>query len=241
MSKLVALWGSSGAYKTTTSVKLTHELCSKGKSVILVSADNCTPILPVLFQGKKEEKVSIGDVLSASEITQDLILSQCVSIPQHKKGAVIGYKSGDCANTFAPPNTEKVIDFFVQLKQLADVIIVDCTSDMLASAITTAALIQSDVTIQMTTADLAGLAFLQSQRQLLADSRFGLDRFCNVLCLASKDTLQAIPTAQAAQKAKIIIPYSPMVRRQAQAGELFDPLLDKHYNKALSLIVKEVI
>ena len=47
--KIIAVYGNSGSYKTTTALSLARYMAAKGTNIILVGADTTKPLLPVLW------------------------------------------------------------------------------------------------------------------------------------------------------------------------------------------------
>jgi len=45
--KIIAVYGNSGSYKTTTALSLARYMAAKGTNIILVGADTTKPLLPI--------------------------------------------------------------------------------------------------------------------------------------------------------------------------------------------------
>ena len=76
--QMLAVWGSPGAGKTVTAVKLAAELAKRKKNVVLVFTDLTAPSLPAVAAEGKLPEVSVGDLLSAPGMTQERVLKTCV-------------------------------------------------------------------------------------------------------------------------------------------------------------------
>lgn len=73
--KIIAVYGSSGSYKTTTAIALAHYISKTdpGANIILVGTDTTKPILPLIAPNEKKFKGSIGYCLSAVSFEQDIL------------------------------------------------------------------------------------------------------------------------------------------------------------------------
>lgn len=72
--QMLAVWGSPGAGKTVTAVKLAAELAKRKKNVVLVFTDLTAPPLPAVAAEGKLPEVSVGELLSAPGMTQEQVL-----------------------------------------------------------------------------------------------------------------------------------------------------------------------
>ena len=72
--QMLAVWGSPGAGKTVTAVKLALELSKRKKNVVLVFTDVTAPTLPAVVSEKKLPDVSVGELLAAPGMTQEQVL-----------------------------------------------------------------------------------------------------------------------------------------------------------------------
>lgn len=73
--KIIAVYGSSGSYKTTTAIALAHYISKTDPkaNIILVGTDTTKPILPLIAPNEKKFKGSIGYCLSAVSFEQDIL------------------------------------------------------------------------------------------------------------------------------------------------------------------------
>ena len=81
--QMLAVWGSPGAGKTVTAVKLAAELAKRMKNVVLVFTDLTAPSLPAVAAEGKLPEVSVGELLSAPGMTQEQVLKTCVPCEKH--------------------------------------------------------------------------------------------------------------------------------------------------------------
>lgn len=76
---VLAVWGSPSSGKTTVSVKLADYLARKKKNVLLIFADMTTPPLPcICAAGDLEGEKSLGSILAATHVTENLIKKNCM-------------------------------------------------------------------------------------------------------------------------------------------------------------------
>ena len=138
--QMLAVWGSPGAGKTVTAVKLAAELAKRKKNVVLVFTDLTAPPLPAVAAGGKLPEVSVGELLSAPGMTQEQVLKTCVPCEKHPYISFLGYKAGENVFTYAEYSKEKAVDMLVLLRHIADYVIVDCTSLLTGNVLATTAL-----------------------------------------------------------------------------------------------------
>ena len=138
--QMLAVWGSPGAGKTVTAVKLAAELAKRKKNVVLAFTDLTAPPLPAVAAEGKLPEVSVGELLSAPGMTQEQVLKTCVPCEKHPYISFLGYKAGENVFTYAEYSKEKAVDMLVLLRHIADYVIVDCTSVLTGNVLATAAL-----------------------------------------------------------------------------------------------------
>ena len=112
--QMLAVWGSPGAGKTVTAVKLAAELAKRKKNVVLVFTDLTAPSLPAVAAEGKLPEVSVGDLLSAPGMTQERVLKTCVPCEKHPYISFLGYKAGENVFTYAEYSKEKAVDMLVR-------------------------------------------------------------------------------------------------------------------------------
>ena len=91
--QMLAVWGSPGSGKTVTAVKLAAELSKKKKNVVVVLCDNTAPMLPALVKSHKLPEASVGGVLTAPGLTQELILKNLIPFDKNPYVSLLGYKA----------------------------------------------------------------------------------------------------------------------------------------------------
>lgn len=242
MSKLIAVWGSPGAGKTVLAASLASALAKDGHNTMLVAADDITPGFPVLLPFHKNEKnCSIGHVLEATDIINDNILGNCLTIKENHL-AVIAYANGENELTYVKNTIERSNDFILHISHLADYVVVDCASDFRRNKLTDAALQQAEVVFQMYTAEPRSQIFFAAQRASLDNEKYNYMLFTRILRLGDKKALNAVnETKSAIGNVQGVIPYSVPVMQQFAAGIFESGCPDRKYEKALQELIKEHI
>lgn len=242
MSKLIAVWGSPESGKTTFAVKLASAIYGQYKSTVLaVLADDVTPTLPVLFPTRKSEDLySIGCPLSRAEITPGDVVAGIVTLKDKQNFGFLGYKDGENRYTYPEPGEAKCREFLRVVQTLADVVIVDCTSQM--NALSKAAVQDADTMIRLVSPDLKSIAFCASQLPLYADPAYHSDQ--HIIGLNTNRNDVYLPVEDAKQhfgEVSFVLPFSQDIRLQAVNGTLTDRTKDRVYNEKLKAIAGKVM
>ena len=89
--------------KTVVSVKLAEHLAKKKRNVILILADMVTPPLPYLCAPSDiEQERSLGSILAASHVTENLIKKNCMFYRKNDYLSMVGMlKGGECVHLSA--------------------------------------------------------------------------------------------------------------------------------------------
>lgn len=180
-NQILAVWGSPSSGKTVTAVKIARELSLKKMNVAVVLCDAVCPALPTVLKTKKPAEGSIGEVLSASSVTQELILKNSVCPDKNPYISFLGYKAGENVFTYTEYAKERAVDLLVLLRHIADYVVVDCASSLIDSILSTAAIEVADAVLRLGTCDLKGVSYFMSSLPLIADRRFKPEKHIKVL------------------------------------------------------------
>ena len=225
-NKLLAVMGSGGAGKTTTSIKLAVELSRKKSNVVVVFCDPFTPVPPFVLPAGAICGVSLGELLTSASLTQENILTACIPVESSEYISVLGYKAGESLMTYPKITREKAVDFFVMLRHLADFVIVDCAGVFEADAASIVAIEVADMVLRLGTANLNGISYYQTHEPLLADSRFKSAAHLKALSnVKSGQEWEAV--AQQYRGVQYVLPHSPELERQYDEVALFKSLNKK--------------
>jgi MinD-like ATPase involved in chromosome partitioning or flagellar assembly len=240
-NKVLAVWGSPNSGKTVTALKLANELSKQKKNVVIVLCDLISPALPTLLK-TKTQNISLGAVLSAPALSQELVLQNCIAHEKNPYISLLGYKAGENAYSYADYTKERAVDMLVLLRHIADYVIVDCSSNITDNILSTAALEVADEVLRLCSCDLKSLSYFISHLQLIADPKFKPDKHIKVL-----SNLKAFEDSGEYSNyyggAKYQLPYVREIENQSAHMRLFDSLtgkVEKEYESVIAAIVKEV-
>lgn len=243
-NNVLAVWGSPSSGKTLVSAKLANYLTGKGYDVALILCDTDAPPLHLLVPiNKIENERSLGSILAAVKINQNLILQNSITIKKNSHISVIGMLKGE--NKFSYPRYTQVqaSELIEQLTEIVDFVIVDCSSHLSDDILSTVALIESDCVLRLINCDLKSVSYLSSQLPLLADSKFKADKQLKVA-----NDVKPIHSSENIEQViggvMFTIPHCDLVEKQYLIGEL---LLDtplkketKEFRQAIEDIAEEV-
>ncbi len=240
MAEIITVSGSPGSGKTSFSVKLAQEIyltkrgIGKEGRVIVYSPDTEIPSLAYLFPRNKESDLySVGEALDKTHLTPEDVLRQLVTVDGMKNLGYLGYKYGEDSYTYATPTAEKTEDFFFLLTEIADCVIVDCTcrsegcGDFVAKH-------HATHWIQIVNPDLKSIVYFGSNPILE-------EGVIKVLNITERELyLPILETQSYFGEFDGIIPYSCELKKQSIKGELFAPVSDSKYRKALSGVLNRI-
>ena len=240
--QMLSVWGSPSSGKTVTAIKLANELSKDRKNVVVVLCDTVAPALPSIVKSKKAPDVSVGEVLSAPVLTQELILKNCVPYERNPYVSLLGYKAGENVYTYAEYSKERAVDMLVLLRHIADYVIVDCSSVLTGNILSTAALEVADDVIRLCSCDLKAISYFMSYLPLIEDRKFKPEKHIKVLSNTHpyegggeyENTFGGV---------RYRLPYIPAIEEQAATLCLMEALSGKEakaYEPVINAIAKEV-
>ena len=238
-NKIIAIWGNPNSGKTTLSIKIANELIKKNKSVILVMADPFAPAIHTVLPFTETKDQSLGALLSSIQISQESILKKCIPVPNTKNLSVLSYLHGENIRTYADYGKERILDFFILLKHLADHIIVDCSSQFHHDLLSRGALELSDQVIRLISPDLKAISFYDASLPLLGERKYNVANQIKVL----SNVKQEMPKDIVGNRFGGIhneLDYSEELQRQVLEARLFETLTDKksdRYNRQLQSLM----
>lgn len=243
MSKLIAVWGAPFSGKTTFALKLASAVYERYSSTVLVlSCDDVTPALPVLFpQFKADELYSVGAALSQTDVTQQEVIKSIVTCKGKINLGYLGYKDGENRYTYPSYGEAKARALLEVLQSLADFVIVDCASG-LGNVLSATAVKQADEVIRLAAPTLKSISFFSSQLPLYADPAYRCDRHILGLNCTEADCFMPIEEAKSHFKEiSFTLPYCREIRQQSIDGELIKPVPDKKYAAKFKAIADKVV
>ncbi|MBQ6907496.1 MAG: AAA family ATPase [Clostridia bacterium] len=237
---VIAVWGSPSCGKTTISAKLANYVSNKGYDTALLLCDTDAPPLPLLISPKEiETEKSLGSILAAAHVTRNLILQNSITLRKNKHISIVGMLKGE--NRFSYPQYTKTQaeELIEGLREIADFVIIDCSSHLSDDILSTVALIEADSVMRVINCDLKSISYLSSQMPLLADEKFDVNKQIkianNVKSAHSNENIE-----QVLGKVTFVIPHSEMVENQYLIGELLRDTPVKRETKEFRKITEDI-
>lgn len=155
--KIIAVYGNSGSYKTTFTLAFANFIhkAEPKADIVIVGTDATKPLIPLVNPDNKKFKGSIGNLLSAVSFEEDDLHKNLLMINDHI--GVLGYNIRENANSYPIVSNDRIEDMYTMLRYNANYTIVDCTSDIVQSKLTSQAVIKADHTIELLTCDINGV------------------------------------------------------------------------------------
>lgn len=241
MAKLIAVCGAPGSGKTTVAFKLAQEiyLSTSDCSVTFLSPDIIVPSIGMLFPNYTPDSLfSLSAVLDCTDISDDLIMGNLVTVKNMKNFGCLGFMSGDSKYSFPTPTKEKVMNLLDVLSAAEGYVFVDCSNDD-SDLISKQAIARADHIIQVITPDLKSMTWLNSYGDKITA---GLEQCIKVVNITENELY--IPLEDVCTHLKnvaYVLPYCRQVRQQLLDGRMYDRLNAKEYKKRLSGLVNRVI
>lgn len=223
--KMLAVMGSPGSGKTTTAVKLALPLAARKKNVIIVFCDPFVPVIPAILPSTAIHDTSLGKLLTAPSLSQTDILNACIPVEESEYISLLGYRAGESLMNYPKITRDKVVEFFVLLRYLADYIIIDCSAVFEADPASIIAIELADKVLKLGTANLKGLSYYQTHNIMLADSRFRKDT--HQIAIGNQKVGQDWEAVSGQYMGvSYVLPYTVELERQDNELALFKPLIE---------------
>ena len=236
-NKIIAVYGNSGSYKTTTALSLTREISHRQPraKILLISTDTTKPLLPIIAPSAKEMKGSIGRVLSGLDLSEEII--QRNSYDAADNIGVLSYNIRENKNSFAIASPERIDDLYSFCQMFYNYTIIDCTSDILGNSLSAKALINAGRVVELLTCDLNGLVFDGSQEPILQSEQYGYRDYIRLLSLNPSFKQDESSMKQALGRIRGAIPYSTKTAEFFNQGRL---LYEKTGDYAYDKVIKDL-
>lgn len=237
MSKFIAVCGSPCSGKTSVALKLAQEIYyTKSEPVIFLSPDLTVSSMGYIFpNGKDSELFSVGVALDKTDIYREDVLKQLVNVKTMRDFGLLGYKLGENEYSYPKPTADKVEGLFRALRELAEYIVVDCTSDK-DDLISEMALSASEHLIQLVNPDIKCMTYYASNTVPEHENK--------ILAMNIKDNDLYLPVDEVKAKfkeIKVVLPYSRPLKQQGITGTLSERLSDGKYNSGIAELARAVI
>lgn len=242
--KVIAVWGSPNSGKTTFATKLATAIYSSFEStVITLYTDLETPVIPVLFPFIKNQDLgSVGVPLSKTEVEQEDIINNLVTVKNMQNFGFLGYKTGENKYTYPKFGRAKAEDLLNVLCKLADYVVVDCTSNLDDNVLAQTAIEKADQILRLSSPDLKSISFFLSQLPVYADSRYRTDNHIQGINTPNADVFVPIEeTRTQLGELAFTLPFSFAVKEQMQQGKLYVKTSDKRFETKINEIASKVV
>lgn len=238
MGKVIAVHGAPCSGKTSLAMKLAQDIyCETTDSaVIFLSPDLTVPSMGLLFPNYKPDEVfSLGDVLDNTEVTEDDVLHNLITVKTMKNFGCLGFRAGDTRLRFASPTQDKVNSLFSVLTRLSGYLIVDCTNDE-TDLISKTGMSSASQLVRITKPDLKSMAFLSCEPDGVRDCGIG------VVNCAERDLYYPIEDTKSLMNGALItLPYCLKLKQQLLDGRMTEQLKDKKYRRELRKLTNILI
>lgn len=239
MSKIIAVCGSPDSGKSSIAIKVAQTLYNKGKKrVLYFSPDLMVPCMGYIFPHCKESDLySIGKVLDKTDVYREDVLRSIVTTKNMPNFGYLGYKANENKYTYARPTEDKISQLFMNMRELADYIVIDCMSDR-SDLISSLAKAEADVIVQVVTPTLKCMSYYAANGdQFIAFA----DKVVKVINIKDNDIY--LPVGEVKEHFKdveIKIPYSHSLKQQSITGTLSEHITDKVFCDNISRLAKVV-
>lgn len=244
MSKTIAVWGSPDSGKTTFSVKLANAIYENYKCMVIVLF--CcldVPVLPVIFPNYRPENIySVGTPLSKPEVSLDEVVKNIVTVNKKVNYGFLGYRDGE--NRFSYPLFEdtKARQLIKVLSDLADIVIIDCDSNLTGSILSETAVCEADEVIRLASSDLKSISWYLSQKAVYSEEKYRWDKHIQGLNIPNADVFVPVEDVKTHLKdVTFTLPFSRAVKEQMQKGTLYEICTDRRFNKKMKVIAKRIV
>ena len=240
--KLIALWGNPDSGKTTLAIKLALELEKRNQKVIILHADNLVPVLGTILPESTQSQGSLGDLLALAQISQEAILAKSFVTKDHKNLCHLSYLVGESQCTYAKYTRERVLDLFILLRHLADVILIDCSSRIQEDLLTKTALESCDLVFRIISPDLKALAYFDSNMPIIHDNK-NMSHHVKVLSKVEADKANDLVSNRFGGHA-YEFPSCYEIRQQTMEGRLFGKMTSKEgliYEGVVKSMISEIL
>ena len=241
MSKFIAVCGAPGCGKTTAALKVAQELylLNGRRPVLFFSPDLQVPGLGYIFPHRKSADLySIGEVLERTDVYREDVLKHTVTTKEMEGLGYLGFKAGENKYSYPRPTEDKIRQLFRCMRELAEYVVVDCTSDR-ADLLSAMARNEADTIIQVASPDLKTMCYFVSN----ADQFDALpNSTIQIMSILDRDIYLPVTEVDSHFKSITLkLPYSRQIKQQAITGTLTGLVSDPSYRNAAKEIARAVM
>jgi len=237
---VLAVWGSPSSGKTTVSVKLADYLARKKKNVLLIFADMTTPPLPcICAAGDLEGEKSLGSILAATHVTENLIKKNCMFYRKNDYLSMVGMLKGENVFTYPPYDQTQAVELIEQAREVAPFVIIDCGSTIASDVLSAVALMEADTVLRLVNCDLKSISYLSSQLPLLRDNKWDA---------IEKDNNTVKKHTEKIRQILSFMPYAEILFISAKSGqrlnkifEMIDVVIENNSMRVATGVLNEIV
>ncbi len=234
---IISVWGSNASGKTTFATKLGVTLDSIKKNTLIIYTENLSVDISSIYPYEKNF-ISMGD-LWQMDLSEDEIYKLMHTVRGTDNLAYLAYAPKE--NIFSYPVYAKynVVKVIMQLADMFDFLIFDCSSDVSSNMISMTALEMSDIVFRMCSGTFKSNCFFDSNLPLLSDSRFNVEKHINIL--SSARDYEALSIYRAKYATSYDLAFDESIHKQFIEGELNKINKSKYQNTLNNIINKEIL
>ena len=205
-------------------MKLAKYLADRKRNVSLLLCDMTAPMLPCICPpGDLEFEHSLGSVLAATHVTQNLVRQNCVVHKHQDYLMILGMQKGENEYTYPPHSASQATELIDCLRELTPYVIIDCSSYIVNDILSAIALMEADSVLRLVGCDLKSISYLSSQLPLLQDHEWDADKQYRVASnIRPNEASEHVERVLG--NVTFRIPHSAEVEEQILAGNLFKEL-----------------
>ena len=240
---VLAVWGSPGAGKTVTALKIAKHLAEKKKRTALLLCDMTAPMLPCICPPSDlENERSLGSILAATTVTESLVKLNCVIHKKFEYLTIIGMLKGENEYTYPPYSAKQAKELLESLQKITPYVVIDCGSYIANDILSAVSLMETDAVLRLVNCNLKSVNYLSSQLPLLKDNKWDADKQYKVAANVKRQEASE-HVGQALGSVSFKFPHSSELENQYLAGDLFKDLSmndSKVFRKEIEKICLEV-
>lgn len=234
---IISVWGSGGSGKSTFATKLGATLDSINKNTLVVYSENLSVDIASIYPYEKNF-ISMGDLWQVDMSNDDLY--KIMNTAKGKNNlAYLSFAPGENIYSYPQYTKYNVVKVIMQLSDMFEYVIFDCSSDLSSNMISMTALELSDVVFRLCGSTLKSSCFFDSNLQLLSDSRFNAGSHINIL--SSTREYEPLSVFRSKYLNAYELPFDDSVYQQCLEGEAFELNKSKYQNTVNIIINREIL
>jgi hypothetical protein len=228
MSRIVNVLGSPCSGRTTLIIQLA-KVIGKHKKVVCVFTDDIIPVIPQL-DVSEDDYISMGTLLDLGFMAREDVLKALIPIEDNI--AVMGYLSQENKYRYREYSQEDCYDLILQLKNIADVVLVDCSD--LESELVKAFMVQGNTKdIVLYSNDIKSLTYYYSNHERIKGEYSKLKDAYHVLNLKESNGDLIDEYKRELEKVDTVIPFDKDIALKVGKGSDFKVKGKKKYQRAI--------